>query len=237
MQEHVDHLTTHGFCVLKNFFPTEFIEKLKAINAEHRITKPLDTWQTGLELYDLYTDKTLIDSLTVMGCTELKFRSSFYINKFPGEVRRPWHQDWFAWDEPVSKQVFPFQIGIMIYFCRTDETNGCLEVIPGSHRKFMEIAEPDQPHPDGIHVKVEPGDVLIADARLLHATGANTSSADRPMMTMWYYPNWSLFTQQFRAWNAIRDSAWEKLGSLLPTSSDPPCDFKVRRATTREDYP
>jgi len=54
-------------------------------------------------------------------------------------------------------------------------------------------------HPDQIAVPVKAGDVLIGDARLIHGAFANTTAEERPLLTLWFMPNWSSMPPEMRA--------------------------------------
>jgi phytanoyl-CoA hydroxylase len=73
----------------------------------------------------------------------------------------------------------------------TDEQNGCLEVIPGSHRwpilctteadttvSFTDVTVPLPSATTAVPVRMEPGDVLFFNGSLVHGSGPN-ASADR----------------------------------------------------------
>lgn len=97
----------------------------------------------------------------------------------------------------------------MIYLTNTTIENGCLRVIPGSHRTnhplhslpaahtksiATDIDESSpiySPHPDQHVISVNKGDVVIGDSRLLHSAYANKSKNERPLLTLWYIPNWN----------------------------------------------
>ena len=54
-------------------------------------------------------------------------------------------------------------------------------------------------HPDEFAATVSAGDVLIGDSRLLHSAYANTTDEERPLLTLWYIPNWSSLPGSVRA--------------------------------------
>jgi hypothetical protein len=137
------------------------------------------------------------------------FRSQRYyqiISKAPGAPALYWHQDWARWRDPISLSPWPQQIFLNWYLTDTRPENGCLRVIPGSHRHRMDIHERLVPphegggysvsetnqwmffdHPDAVDVTVEPGQLVIADARLLHATHPNESTERRTVLLCWYF--------------------------------------------------
>src|SRR3546814_11147268 len=97
----------------------------------------------------------------------------------------------------------------MIYLTDTTRENGCLRVIPGSHRhdhplhhleaahsaELQGFLNPDNPafaaHPDEVAVPVTAGDVLVGDARLIHSAYGHATVHERPLLTLWYMPHWT----------------------------------------------
>ena len=92
------------------------------------------------------------------------------------------------------------------YLTETNVRNGCLRVLPGSHLRRMDIHEhlvaPHEGggyeveesnewmfmrHPDAIDVPVQPGQLLIGDARMLHGTHPNRSGERRTVLLGWFY--------------------------------------------------
>lgn len=117
-----------------------------------------------------------------------------------------WHQDWARWDDPISMSPWPQQIFLNWYLCDTNVTNGCLRVIPKSHRQrndlHAHLVAPHESggydvdeenewmfvdHPGATDVPIEAGQLMIADARLLHGTHRNASSQRRTVLLGWYY--------------------------------------------------
>ena len=117
-----------------------------------------------------------------------------------------WHQDWVRWDDPISLSPLPQQVFLNWYLTDTSIANGCLRVIPGSHHRRIdlhehlvpahegggyEIAETNEwmfcDHPDAVDVPVTTGQLLVADAQLLHGTHPNTTAERRTVLLGWFY--------------------------------------------------
>jgi len=181
-----------------------------------------------------------LDALRAMGFPNPKFFIGFIISK-PPETAPPlyWHQDGFTWDEPLSYTDTPIQLFLMYYLVDTTPHNGCLRVIPGSHRKRHElhkIPPPDReetknaqegqpalaPHPDEVDVCVRAGDLVIGDHRLLHSAHANRSTERRTCLTLWFCPLYDQLPEQFQAIYGPRrkkpahwpDEDWARLAPL-----------------------
>ena len=117
-----------------------------------------------------------------------------------------WHQDWARWNDPISLSPWPQQLFLNWYLSDTSVANGCLRLIPGSHRRRLELHDHLIPphesggyevdeanewmfydHPEAIDVPVTTGQLLIADARILHGTHPNTSDERRTVLLGWYF--------------------------------------------------
>ena len=123
-----------------------------------------------------------------------------------------WHQDFMKWQSPEAATPWPIRIFLSYYLTDTTRENGCLRVIPGTHTKRHELhdilpdahgteiqAIEDLNHPvfadysDAIDVPLNAGDLIIADARLLHAAWPNQTDQRRTLLLAWHdifsFPN------------------------------------------------
>ena len=192
------------------------------------------------EYADIIGSPALLRLLRELGATDPRWTGGFLISKPAGGPPLFWHQDWWGWTEAESYEAKPQQWFAMIYLTDTSPKNGCLRVIPGTHRRdhelhHMEAAHsealqgfrnPNDPaygsHPDEVAVPVKAGDVLIGDARLIHGAYGNNTSEERPLLTLWYMPHWNSMSpgMQARAWEGymrgddIRTSAERPLTPL-----------------------
>lgn len=92
----------------------------------------------------------------------------------------PWtvKQDQFAVQPPVS--LLEQNITIRIHLDDTDETNGALKVIPGSHRKGVYRPETiDWEKEQEVLCEVPRGGVMLMKPLLLHASARSTGSRRR----------------------------------------------------------
>src|SRR5262249_46729627 len=66
------------------------------------------------------------------------------------------------------------------------------------------MEEPDDPRfgdfEGEIDLPIKAGDLLIGDARLFHATHANTSNDWRTVITIWYHPFFSGLVESAQRW-------------------------------------
>ena len=190
---------------------------------------------------DLVAHPKALECLAALGFPAPTFSDGYIISKPGGGGRLFWHYDWFAWEDPRSYVSPPPQLFLMYYLTDTNRENGCLRVIPGSH--LIEnplhrlLAEPHSEslssgregvefsdRPDEVDVPVSAGDLLLGDARLLHAAHANQSGARRTLITLWYQPDLESLPERMQAQMAAKTQkipndwpaeAREKLAPLL----------------------
>jgi phytanoyl-CoA hydroxylase len=122
------------------------------------------------------------------------FQSQF-IFKNAGAWGQPWHQD--SYYMPLDK--LP-QVGVWLALTEATPENGCLYVLPGSHREPIHETVPDR-RPDAnygyveivdcdfsaaVPVLMSPGDVLIFHSFLMHRSTDNRSSGRRAAAMLHY---------------------------------------------------
>ncbi|MCY3993221.1 MAG: phytanoyl-CoA dioxygenase family protein [Caldilineaceae bacterium] len=159
-------------------------------------------------LGELIAHPRVLAALGALGFTEPKFGHGRIISKPPQSPPLFWHEDGRFWDDPVSYTWQPIQCFLMYYLTDTEVRNGCLRVVPGSHRKRHALHDQTAPmHTDElrtytnpedaafqraegeIDVPVKAGDLVMGYGRLFHASHANLSDERRTVLTMWYYPH------------------------------------------------
>lgn len=117
---------------------------------------------------------------------------SQFIFKNPGAWGQPWHQD---------SVYFPFEparpiVGLWLAVTEATLENGCLHVLPGSHREpvhehvddrrpnanlgYIEIVDHDMTA--SVPVLMSPGDLLVFDSHLMHRSTDNESEGIRAAM-------------------------------------------------------
>ena len=229
----IDEFHRNGYCKVGNVFSKEFIQELqaeclalaKAIPVDLR--KKYQSQGSLIQLLDYpYFSKViahnkLFDCFAEFGCEDTVFSSGYLISKPAKSPPLFWHQDWWGWDHPSSYTSTVAQFFVMIYLQKTDRENGCLRVIPGSHRKDFELLSSLEAHTDELSayndpssiqfqnldeevgVEVDVGDVVFGDARLLHGAYGNNSDRERGLLTLWYHPNFGDLP------GAIRSSIWQ----------------------------
>ncbi|MEM9623996.1 MAG: phytanoyl-CoA dioxygenase family protein [Pseudomonadota bacterium] len=123
--------------------------------------------------------------------SELDCFLSQFIFKNPGAWGQPWHQDGYY---------FPFdrspQVGLWLAVTEATIDNGCLWVLPGSHRDVIHQHVPDrrpnanigyveivdQDFSSAVAVTMAPGDLLVFHSHLMHRSKDNLSDNLRAAM-------------------------------------------------------
>jgi len=124
----------------------------------------------------LYGNPALLNLVeSVYGPEFVPFGESIIV-KFPGNgAEIPYHQD--------GKQNYHLKdrgINVGFYLHNADESNGCLRVIPGSHRKgLVDVHALRDAHypilPGSVPLRVNAGECSIHDRSLIHGSLPNTS--------------------------------------------------------------
>jgi phytanoyl-CoA hydroxylase len=157
------------------------------------------------EIFDLPAAKSVCDAI---GLENLRSDNETIIllSKYPGAPPLYFHQDLMNWDHASATTPWPTRVFLNYYTVDTDRSNGCLRVIPGSHRKRHRLHDvlPDahgqelteakdlsaeifgSDIPDAIDVPLAAGDLIIGDARLLHAAWPNTTDTRRTCVLAWH---------------------------------------------------
>ena len=111
----------------------------------------------------------------------------------------PLHQDYPYW---IDGNAHAAQIATaIVYLDDTTVENGCLEVLPGSHKHGVHPRRTDSDafgqlemdpvanaHMERVPVEVPAGSVVLFGAFLAHATGPNTTDRDRRALLYSYQP-------------------------------------------------
>ncbi|MBW2282268.1 MAG: phytanoyl-CoA dioxygenase family protein [Deltaproteobacteria bacterium] len=136
-------------------------------------------------------DERVLDGVAGLIGPDLDCFLSQFIFKNPGALGQPWHQDsfYFRFDRTP-------QVGLWLAVTEATIENGCLHVVPGSHREpvhthvpdrrpganygYVEIVDHDMS--SSIPVEMQPGDLLVFHSHLMHRSTSNESSGLRAAM-------------------------------------------------------
>ena len=223
-------LLDDGYTVVREVLDAAMLERLRQHSravldaappehrAQQRATGSLIHIAADPFFAELIAWQPALAALQRLGFGEAAFSSGYVISKPPHSPALFWHQDWWGWSDPVSYTAQPMQLFLMYYLTDTRVANGCLRVLPGSHRRrhpthdllpsahaddLARVAQPDSPVYQSaageVAVPVTAGDVVIGDARLLHGAYPNQSAEERTLITLWFHPHFQAQPEAIRA--------------------------------------
>ena len=194
---------------------------LAGVTPEHRSRNRSQGSLINLSDYHAFADiiahPAIVSMLRALKFADPVFSSGYLISKPPQSPALFWHQDWWGWDDPISYTDSVTQVFVMIYLTNTSHKNGCLRVLPGSHRRrhalheqsaahaaeLSAVTHPDDPIFGSVAgeraIEVAVGDVVVGDARLLHGAYPNTADEERMLLTLWYHPDFRTLPEGMRA--------------------------------------
>ena len=223
-------LQRDGFCILENMADTARLDRTRACveqaiadqDAERfagwRAPGTLIDSNNYPELAGLIGNPRALKALDAMGLTDTKFWKAVIISKPPGGPRLYWHQDCLMWQDPRAYSDITPMMFLMYYLEDTTPENGCLRLLPGTHRHrhilhdqgeahtrdINSVENPDDPrfldYPYEQDVPMRAGDLVIGDARMFHATHANQSDQRRTVITIWFHPHFSDLQPSTQSW-------------------------------------
>ncbi len=164
---------------------------------EHAICK-INFFENDPVLMTYGRHARLLDCVEAILGPDLFFVNSMCITKPPGvDGRHPFHQDLLYFGFRPGDAV----IGTWTALERVTRDNGCLAVLPGSHRgDLMPHGVPDWEQvnfgflginevgaaPQRVHVEMEPGDTLFFHSLLPHGSGSNRTPGFRRAISVHY---------------------------------------------------
>jgi len=176
------------------------LKKQKGISGELLITKIQD-FQDDPVLFEYCKHPALLDIVQSFTGPNIKSIHSMLIHKPPGvgeSGRHPFHQDLYYFPMRPADQI----VASWTAMERVDRQNGCLSVIPGSHKgQLMRHGYPQwggmvnkayhgildfQPPDDRVHLIMEAGDTVFFHPLLIHGSGANRTQGFRKAISCHY---------------------------------------------------
>ena len=153
----------------------------------------------------------LVEIVTqLIGQNVALWNSSFFAKPALNGTKTPWHQDGEFW--PI-RPLATCTVWIAVDDSTTE--NGCLKVIPGSHRTKalfkhevnrgpglalpMELQKSEFDEGQAVELVLEAGQISLHDVYLVHGSEANTSSRSRRGMTLRYMPTSSVHDRGIEA--------------------------------------
>ena len=135
------------------------------------------------------------------------WNSSFFAKPANGGHATPWHQDGEYW--PITPLA---TCTVWIAIDSATIENGCLRVIPGSHRDKallshhtnfsdevtlnQELDNHNYDESEAHNITLEAGQISLHDVYLVHGSEANHSSHSRRGMTLRFMPTTSVYNRQ-----------------------------------------
>ena len=207
-----------GYCILENMADEALLNRTRdCVEAAITAQDParFSNWRAPGTLIDsfehpglagLIGNPTALQALDEMGLSDTKFWKAVIISKPPNGPRLYWHQDCMMWQDPRAYSAFTPMMFLMYYLEDTTQNNGCLRVLPGTHRSchilhdmgeahtrdINRVDNPDDPrfldYPNEQNVPMRAGDLIIGDARMFHSTHTNQSDKRRTVITIWFHP-------------------------------------------------
>jgi chlorinating enzyme len=140
----------------------------------------------------------------VIGSNLALWNSSFFAKPAKVGTRTPWHQDGEYWPiQPLATCT------VWIAIDASTIQNGCLRVIPGSHKSKrlarhnrsdadnialnLELDETEFDESKAVDIVLQPGEVSLHDVYLYHGSEPNFSDHPRRGMTLRYMPTSSVY--------------------------------------------
>jgi hypothetical protein len=223
-------LIENGFCVLKDMLHADTLKltrdvSMKAVSAlspqqleDTRSPGTLINSNKHPGLAECVGNPKALAALDAMGFGGSKFWKAVIISKPGPSPRLYWHQDCMWWDDPRAYSDYSPMIFLMYYLDDTTRENGCLRLIPGTHRKWHSLHGTGTAHthdisraenmndprfadyPGEVDVPVQAGDLVIGDARLFHATHSNLTDEHRTVITIWFHPLFEGLAEETQSW-------------------------------------
>ena len=198
----------------------------------HNTLLPLRWTDSAVRLI-LASRRRMLALAGAVGADDLKWISGYISIKEANSPPLWWHQDWWCWDHAVSFEWHAPQIAVLCYLQATDEHNGALRVLPGSHHRSSaihchlpephgsgtEALEPGhvamRDHPKQVTLRMAVGDAVAIDYRLLHGTHANARDVRRDCVLLSFTPCWRELPEDIRG-HLIEHCALPTAAEQLP---------------------
>lgn len=145
----------------------------------------------------------------ILGEDVALWNSSFFAKPARIGTRTPWHQDGEYWPiRPLATCT------VWIAIDASMRKNGCLQVIPGSHRSMklarhqkndaeglalnLELEKDQFNESEAVDIVLKPGQISLHDVYLYHGSEANKSDKPRRGMTLRYMPTTSVYRHDLK---------------------------------------
>ncbi len=193
--------------------PPALFEKLKALSAEkfaewaekrEGVAPSLidcPHW-SDVRLFEFLFAKEILDIVESLIGSDIAIFACHFLQKPPQVGKRvPWHEDSAYWNGRLE----PIEVAsITISLEPSTKENGCLCVLPGTHRHgysdYLPVTNPsnqifpievrpeqrDESH--AVAIELEPNHASFHDARIIHGSEPNLGTLGRSAFTIRYFP-------------------------------------------------
>ena len=162
------------------------------------------------DFLDLARDPEIVDAVAQLIGEDVILWGCHVFCKPGGDgYETPWHQDGHYWPiRPLATCT------AWVALDRSDRENGCLQVIPGSHREQMLRDHLHEDRDDlvlsqrtdastfdaaaAVALELEPGQMSLHDVYMIHGAEANRSDRRRAGVALRYMPATSVFERDLR---------------------------------------
>ena len=180
----------------------------------------------------------MVDAMEAMLGEEVYHYHSKLLHKKP-EIGGAWewHQDYGYWYK--NGCLYPYLASCWIALNRADKSNGCMQVIKGSHHagriehhvdSGQNYADPERVERlvnrlEIVYCELDPGSALFFHCNVLHRSDANTSNRTRWNLICCYNaarnnPYKAFPHPQYTSLEKVVDTAIKEMGLKLSLSSD-----------------
>lgn len=198
-----------GYVIYRHqLFPQEQLTLLTTIFEDQlaqkgeKLSDELDTPHfRDARLLEFLLDDRVLDLVEPITGPDIVLWSSHFICKDPYVGRAtPWHEDSAFWEGRLTS--YDGIVTVWLALDRSDRENGCMRVIPGTHRNGFsryeavdtirntferQIADAVD-ETQAVDFELERGQCSLHDSRIVHGAKANTSARRRCGYTMRYLP-------------------------------------------------
>lgn len=198
-----------GYVTLSTFFTDAELAPIDAFLAANSGAPPAGTdplrepHYANRSLFDFATTPRLLDRIEALIGPDIVLLYTHLLNKKPGGLGVAWHQDGPYWPRIEPKVA----VTAWVPLDDADRENGCMRVIPGSHRgdidygqRQVDRADLIQQHavelpPDVVDeskaedVILKPGDLSLHHSYIIHGSQPNHSKRRRAALTIRYVPS------------------------------------------------
>src|SRR3954462_9447109 len=159
---------------------------------------------------DLALDPQIVELVSGVTGDDVILWGCHVFCKPPGDgYETPWHQDGHYWPiRPLANCT------VWVALEASDKDNGCLRVIPGSHREKrlwdhlhedrsdltlqQRLAPGTFDEATAVDIELQPGEMSLHDVYMIHGAQPNTSSRRRTGVALRYMPATPLFARRRR---------------------------------------